>query len=795
LDRTQELSSGIDDPASQIGFLLALGDFYPKVGNWTASAEMLRRAITINSATLNDPALEIGIRNSLVPSLAELHQLRNSKEELLRIEALLDSFPDSEQRIIFLRNSALVHQLMGEPVQAKRDLADAIMEAEKAGKADLHVEALYKLAELYASCGEKDEALSYAEQSLSLAETSEQETDTRSALFVLGQIEMELNQSAEGLAHLNRALQMDQKDGSPQTILEDRLAIANIYVKSGKPHEALKEFQEIHDAIYESKRRDSIIPLELGMGAAFERIESDSARLHYEEALAVLEDTRSSLGGPELYTLFLSGAYRGYYEQIARYYAKIARSRGDAAWESLAFGTIERAKARGLLDILETSILSERPAAELQVIDSLYGIVDEGARSRKERDRLEERLMAMRDIRRKERLGMLAAAPRTATIADVQKALPDGVTLLEYALCDSTSLLWIIDNKTSSLLDLPDKRTIESTVGVLLSALSRPGMNDQALLQSTRTLYRNLIQPAENSIKNAKQLIIVPDGMLFNLPFEVLLTDDPLPGEHWSSQPFLGRTRAPVYVPSAAVYLKMLEAPPRDYALTLVAFGDPDFSMLKNYPRGEQLNLQRLPKSRAEVANAVALLGKNDSRVYLGSEANEANLRRELLSGSPRILLLATHALIDVEDPAFSSVILCPDPAGRENGFLYTLDILTMPFNTDLVVLSACETARGRLGGGEGVVGLSRAFIAAGARSLIASQWAVSDEATAKFMERFFDPLLKERASACEALRKARLSMINDPKYSHPYFWAPFISIGVPDSPWPATTGASRAEK
>jgi CHAT domain-containing protein len=145
---------------------------------------------------------------------------------------------------------------------------------------------------------------------------------------------------------------------------------------------------------------------------------------------------------------------------------------------------------------------------------------------------------------------------------------------------------------------------------------------------------------------------------------------------------------------------------------------------------------------------------------------------------------LATHGLVDPIEPISSSVVLCPDSSAGEDGYLHTLEILSLPMDVGLVVASACESARGRVSRGEGVVGLSRAFIAAGAGGVVASLWAVSDESTAEFMSDFYEKMLGKNKTACESLKYARLEMIKNPRYAHPFYWSAFIVIGTDKSLW-----------
>jgi CHAT domain-containing protein len=169
-------------------------------------------------------------------------------------------------------------------------------------------------------------------------------------------------------------------------------------------------------------------------------------------------------------------------------------------------------------------------------------------------------------------------------------------------------------------------------------------------------------------------------------------------------------------------------------------------------------------------------------KVLLGPAASEAALKARLKTGSPRILHLAAHGLVDPAEPTRSCIALCA--GAGEDGFYYTLEILSVPVAARLVVLSACESGTGRLSRGEGVVGISRSFIGAGAGGVVASLWKVSDESTASLMKEFYNGMIREKRSAADALNVARKTLIENTKYAHPFHWSPFVVIGSDRAPW-----------
>jgi CHAT domain-containing protein len=210
------------------------------------------------------------------------------------------------------------------------------------------------------------------------------------------------------------------------------------------------------------------------------------------------------------------------------------------------------------------------------------------------------------------------------------------------------------------------------------------------------------------------------------------------------------------------------------FSRKLIAAGDVDYS-------GLDRELEPLPYTREEVERIPHTIKEDEMFVLLGDAATESTLKTALSLGSTRVVHLATHGLIDPAEPMRSSIALGP---GRgEDGFLYSLEILSMQLDRPTIVLSACESALGRLEKGEGVVGLTRSFLAAGSRGVIASLWPVSDESTAMLMDQFYKAMWT-KSSAAESMRRARNSLLESEQWSHPYFWAPFVVIGTEKLPW-----------
>lgn len=255
----------------------------------------------------------------------------------------------------------------------------------------------------------------------------------------------------------------------------------------------------------------------------------------------------------------------------------------------------------------------------------------------------------------------------------------------------------------------------------------------------------------------------MPDDVLWEVPFQALLSP---------SQRYLLDDYAISYAPSLTALKAMmqvkLERRHSTQKLQLLAMGN---------PVSRDKELPSLPFAQAEVRRLGQIYGENQSRVYVGAEARESRLKAE--AGDAKILHLATHAILDNVSPLYSHLLLAVDSGDyQENGLLEAWELLRMNLRAELVVLSACETARGRVGAGEGVIGLSWALLVSGVPTTVLSQWKVESASTSQLMIAFHKSR-KNGLGEAQAMRVAALNIRKDHTYTHPFYWAPFIVIGA----------------
>ena len=420
---------------------------------------------------------------------------------------------------------------------------------------------------------------------------------------------------------------------------------------------------------------------------------------------------------------------------------------------------------------------------------------------------------------------------RSLTLEEVQRrVLDDETALLEYSLAEQSSYLWVITRQNAALFKLPAGSTVDQlamdlraqlipqrlqrrNVGVdvptadqtrgLGFSTATPATDTAGFARASHALYKVALAPAASMI-GTRRLVVVADGALNFVPFEALVTTDR--GGDYSSLDYLIKTNKVSYAPSASVTAAVRDqkrAPGRN--ILLVA--DPVFSANDprsqsgsaasraevtrglgfdsavkdvNGPATQALILPRLSGTRleAEQIGRLAKAAGEQGDLWLDLGANEDALKTRDIQNY-RVVHIATHGVLDAMRPQFSGLVL--SLVGNKNdddGYLRTSEIFNLKLGAPLVMLSACESGLGKVKRGEGVTGLSRAFMYAGATTVGVTLWSVADKPTAELMTDFYQRLLGPNPSASEAIREAQLAMISGKKYSAPFYWAPFVLVG-----------------
>lgn len=373
-------------------------------------------------------------------------------------------------------------------------------------------------------------------------------------------------------------------------------------------------------------------------------------------------------------------------------------------------------------------------------------------------------------------LAMLES-PTTLTLADLSRRLTPGTATLTFTVGTNATLVTTTAPRMGHPIAVRtdrieiSKRELATRVQRFHAFITRgrvDGELEPAMIEQGTRLFELLLAPVWESVRTAERLLVVPDGPLHELAFAALV----LPGD--GAPRFVGHALPLFTSPSASLAVELADRRERsnEDGVTVVAFGNPLYP--DSAPSVREHRLRPLPGSGAEI-DAVQRIFGDDAKVYRGPDASETNFRRNDQRVS--IVHFAVHARIDPETPMDSALFFsqAAEPAGDTNdGVVSAWDIVDgVGPDAEVVVLSSCSTARGRVVSGEGIIGIARAFHVAGARTLVASHWEIPDRATARLMTHFFERLA-EGQSTVDALFHAQQTVAADPRFEHPYNWASF---------------------
>ncbi len=473
--------------------------------------------------------------------------------------------------------------------------------------------------------------------------------------------------------------------------------------------------------------------------------QNKSAEEMLKKAIDVIEKQRSSINTEAGRIGFVGDKQAAYAELTALLLA-------DSRYAE-AFSYVERAKARALVDLLasQKSINTHNgqngqiktTLAELNKAENDLAVVAQ-AQDKEGQAKTRSIVLALKkDLQEKAPQLASLVSVNTPTTAEIQNKLSGEETLLEYYFTGSDWYVFILtkDAITAQKLPVADLTIEIENLRKKITAHDSIDFN-----KSSQTLYRQIFASFAPAVKT-KKLIIVPHGVLHYLPFAVLSD-----GKHYLIDRFSIRI-----LPSASV-LAFLQSRTIKAKTGILILGNPKLEDPKydlKFAQDEALAIGRIIP---------------DSKVLLRTDASKTNLQN---SGSKYSMIhLAVHGAFNLDKPLNSALLLAADR--NNDGLLRASDLYNLSLNADLVTLSACETALGKVATGDDVVGFTRGFLYAGARSLISSLWQVDDQATRDLMVNFYTNLPK--MSKDEALRQAQLAVKK--QYPHPYYWAAFLLTG-----------------
>ncbi len=746
-----------------------LGTIYSRRGLFRRSVAETERALALERRHGRTPNQLAGVLNSMGVEYAAVGRLPEAAAAYEEGLAITRRIADTSTGGYLISNLAGLRAYTGRYDQAIDLMTQSLASAVALGDTGSMVYAHNALADYYLKVNNVPAARNHLERSLALP-TGYPAIYQVIALANLGEIAAAERQPDSADAVLARALPLALAGGFAYERFRILAGQTRLALGRGDPRQArrlLGVAAVVADSLGSPEADLTVLALR---GSVTELEGRPGASRFFLQGVDLLESWRGRLAMGDL-KLGIAEPRWAIYEGAIR--TLLAEDRlADA------FAVSERARARMLLEVMAERNADRRVSPEALLKQRLRERFEEstaGGDSAQVRVVGEELRVLQDSLATLERRGTRTGQPGTAihpapaSLADIQQRLlgDSGTTLLTIFWGDSSVFGWSVTGTTIRGRRLGSSDSLQAMVEFLRRAIERPGSADWR--PAAARLYRDILLPLRAG-ENPTLLAIV-DGPLAQLPLEVLLPDV-------TAEP-LGATHRIVYGPSATVLAELSESNARPaWERAILAVGNPQgnsASPASMAVRGTAARRPSLPYAEEE-AGALAGLYRAAGADLLTGRSGTVDRWLGLRPERYRYLHFATHASVNDREPDQSHLVMA-------NGLLDPPAIRRLQLTAELVTLSACETALGRRVRGEGVVGLSHAFLSAGARSVLVSLWPVTDRSTLRFMTELYRRLHAGQDPA-EALREVRRQWIRTAGLDgHPAAWAPFVLVGDPTPP------------
>ena len=804
LDRALDAFRRAGDVRQQVIVLSRIGRARQRRGEPAAAEAVLQEALDL-ALQHQDRFAETLARNDIALLWMARGEGHRAVEELERVLALWRSQGREAEVGEALHNlgAAYAEELDKFP-EALDLLGEALDHWQRPDQVGRRISTLILIGWARYRSGDTEEAVKVYRQALALSRADGDTTATAAALDRMATALVKLGRTQKAFAAYEESLNLSRKTGNLHNEAHTRANLGWLYLESGRPAQARGQLKAALELLEPQGDRDAVAHALVGL-ARTERAAGDgaAARRHFEQALDHIEELRREAlrQGARLPP---DPLWQQYYEAYVDLLMDPAVGRQDREAPQRAFAVAELVHARNLAEVLREADVDLRADADPALLAEEANLIArsealdrrlQGASRRAEAagERLdlerEQRTLALHLERL--RAEIRASSPRfdeiwnphPPSLDEIQRLLPEDTALVSFALGERRSFLFVVGRHRFDHVVLPPRQPLELLARQVYRDLSLPAAAGAKADPSRDRLSRALF-PSSLRLPEVHRLLVVADGALRELPFAAL----PLPGEPGEE---LIDAYEVLQLPTADLLPSLRRRQrrvPRAHRFELAVVGDPVFSprdpRLTGLVRpdlarqaGEALSL--LPHAGREAAALLALVPADRRLAALGFAANRERVRGGALHDA-RILHFATHAIIDEERPGRSRLVLSHfDPHGLPiPGDLDLNEIFTLDLPADLVVLSACRTALGQPGRGDGLAGLTHGFFFAGAGALVASLWDVGDEATADLMIELYGAMLRDGLPAAAALRRAQLHLRADPRWSDAHHWAAFIVEG-----------------
>jgi len=765
-DRADALYQSLQDHAGVAGTLNNRGVILLHHGSDKEALATYERALT-EAALSGDQVLVARTNLNLGNLYKETGKYSLAIQCFSKSLAITQSLHMDRQTAWLLNNLGTTYYEMHDMDMAQSYLEQALALKQKLGDQEDIGSTELNLGVMYQFLGNFPKALVYFDQALPRAEKLNNLALQCMLLYNIGDVQHQQHREAAAKENLKAALAMATKIANRSTAAYARIILGEIAVTEGHPEEGLSLAREALQYGDESGEPTCRIRANDVIGLAEQNLgKADLAEAAFREAIRVIEDLRDRLPGERQgISAFMS-------ERPS--YGYMVQNQLDQGRPDLALAYAERSKSRALLDVLQsghadiTHTMTEeerRQEAGLntEIAHLRERMIEESHRPQPNRKAIADltgQLEAARHALRAWQTALYAGHPQLkvqrvafepVAAADLVAALPDANTaLLEYMVGETGTWLFAVTREGAGpnlrVYKIAGKDSpLREQAARFREQIAGRDLDYRPLAVS---LYRTLIDPAREQLRGRTTLVIVPDGYLWQVPFQAL---EPTP-EH-----YLLQDRAIFYAPSLSVLYEMGK-----------------LRKARRSPESRVLAMDAvvLPAARREVEGLRALYGDANVKIYTGPDADEDRFKQE--APHYQVVHLAAHGVFEDGNPMNSYLVLAK--AGKAGaGILEARDMMDLDLHADLVVLSGCETGRG-IAAGEGLIGMAWALFIAGSPATVASQWKVESGSTSDLMLEFHKHL--QTAPKARALQQAALEVMKNREYRHPFYWSGFVLMG-----------------
>jgi CHAT domain-containing protein/tetratricopeptide (TPR) repeat protein len=738
-----------------------------------------------------------------------------------------------------LQAIGLCYLRLGEVRKALDKYNEALQIKQALGERRHEASILSNIGSIYRSLGEGQKAFNKYNDALSIFRTVGDRSSEAATLNNIGEVYQSLGDMQKALGKHNEALPIFRTVGDRRGEADALNNLGWVYRSLGEIQKALDKFDEALSLRRVIGDRNGEATTLLGIARVEQkRGNLTQARQIVEHAVSLVESLRTNIASQELRASYFASRQE-YYEFYIDILMGQHKQNPVAGGDAVAFEVSERARARSLLEMLRESHidirqgvdsslldrerslqqgLNAKAAAQVSLLNRKHTPAQADAAAKEVAAIIAEYEEVQAQIRARSPRYAALTQPQPLSLAEIQQqALDEDTLLLEYALGEKCSYLWLVSQRSIDSYELPPRAEVEAAARrVYELGAARPKRGtppDPQFIAQGRTLSRMLLGPVAPRL-GGKRLVVVAPGALSYLPFAALPAPEDKERPAGDYEPLIAKHEV-VTIPSASVLsIIRREMAGRQRAAKSIAVladpvfeeSDPRLAPAKNGKSSVETKaapavdaglseltrairtmnfsdaregFTRLAFSRQEAESIIALTPKGT-----GLKATDFNASRDLALSQElnqyRILHFATHGLLNSERPELSGLVLSLiDREGKpQDGFLRLHEIYNLQLNADLIVLSACETGLGKEIKGEGLIGLTRGFMYSGAPRVVASLWNVDDLATAELMKLFYQRMLKDSMPAGAALRAAQLELSGQKRWASPYFWAGFVLHG-----------------